>query len=70
MGVHERVTSVTEADIADLPVSQGRPDNSRSALPAATGPTPGQKARLKFTGAEGIEYQASFVIDDSALDVS
>ena len=30
----------------------------------------GQKVTLKFTGAEDSEYQTSFVIDDTALNVS
>lgn len=30
----------------------------------------GQTVTLKFTGAEDYEYQTSFVLDDTALNVS
>jgi hypothetical protein len=32
--------------------------------------TPGQTVTLKFTGTEGSTLQTSFVIDDTALNVS
>ncbi len=62
-----------------MPVSLLAASATFSNLNAATGCTQhtyslaayaGQAVTLKFTGAEDSEYQTSFVVDDSALNVS
>ncbi len=62
-----------------MPVSLLAASATFSNLNAATGYTQhtyslaayaGQAVTLKFTGAEDSEYQTSFVVDDSALNVS